>query len=153
MFLRNTLKQSSIEKELHSKSREGVVSELTQLLVHDYPNLPQDDLHSVLLEREKLGSTGIGHGVAILHGKLHEASDAIIGFGRSTPGIEFNACDGEPVHLFFVLVAPQDSASLHLKAMARLSRLLKNPDFRDKLMGCESAEALYETLVEEDDRF
>ena len=77
-------------------------------------------------ERERLGSTAIGDGIAIPHGKLRGISRILGVFGRSPQGVDFDSLDGNPTHLFFLLVAPEDSASLHLKALARVSRLFKD---------------------------
>ncbi len=109
-------------------------------------------LVDALVERENLGSTGIGHGVAIPHGRLKGLSDILIAFGRSLAGVPFDAHDGQPVHLFFLLVAPEDSAGLHLKALARISRIVKSPDCRKALMNAPDREAIYQVISEEDEK-
>jgi len=107
---------------------------------------------SVLMAREELGSTGIGDGIAIPHGKIPELDELIVSCGRSKKGIDFNARDGKPVHFFFLLLAPENSAGQHLKVLAMISRLSRNKVFRKKLMEAGSITELYELIVEKDDR-
>jgi PTS system nitrogen regulatory IIA component len=109
-------------------------------------------LVQILNERESLGSTGIGQGVAIPHGKANVVDGLIAAFGISKQGIEFDALDGEPVYIFFLLIAPEDSAGPHLKALARISRLLKDKHFRDMLRSAESTEKLLQSIKNEDER-
>jgi len=102
-----------------------------------YPSFSAQQLSDTLLEREKLGSTGIGEGVAIPHGKLPGLPGLLAAFGRKRAGVDFAAIDGKPTHLFFVLFAPDNSAGLHLKALARISRLFKQPQFRQAILNAE----------------
>ncbi|MBI1909089.1 MAG: PTS sugar transporter subunit IIA [Deltaproteobacteria bacterium] len=156
MKIKQILRESSVESNLKADSKEGVIEELASLLLQGQA-APQPEFREklvrVLMEREKLGSTGIGNGVAIPHGKMPGLGEIMTGFGRSPKGIEFDSQDGRSAHLFFILVAPENAASLHLKALARLSRLLKDAHFRNKLMEAESAHALYQAIVEEDEKF
>src|SRR5262249_61440429 len=107
----------------------------------------------VLNERERLGSTAIGDGIAIPHGKLRGIGQILGVFGRSSGGIDFDSLDGNPPQLFFLLVAPEDSASLHLKALARVSRLFKDGGFRQRLLDAADAPDLYRLLKEEDSKY
>ena len=109
-------------------------------------------LVQILLEREALGSTGIGQGVAIPHGKAGSVSRVVGAVGISRAGMDFDALDGEPVHIFFLLVAPEDSAGPHLKALARISRLLKEKHFRDSLIAAKDERTLMRAIREEDVR-
>ncbi|HXN54964.1 MAG TPA: PTS sugar transporter subunit IIA, partial [Myxococcales bacterium] len=111
---------------------------------------PQGRLLEVLLEREKLGSTGIGEGVAIPHGKLAGVPSVIAAFGRSRAGIDFAAVDGKPARLFFLLFAPENSAGIHLKALARISRLLRSPTFRQAILDAPDRLAIHRLIVQED---
>jgi PTS system nitrogen regulatory IIA component len=113
----------------------------------------QSEILSILLEREKLGSTGIGDGIAIPHGKSTELSQIISGFGLSKRGINFDSLDGKPAHLFFLLVAPENSVGTHLKMLARISRMLKNVEFRKKLLGANSQQEIYQIISEEDAKY
>lgn len=152
MKITNILRVESIIPELKSQDKNGVIKELAEAVVRSEPSLSPDRLYEVLLEREKLGSTGIGSGVAIPHGKLPNLERIVAAFGRSRPGVDFDSQDGEPAHLFFVLVAPENTAGLHLKALAKLSRLLKDAQFRQKLMEVPDAAALFRAIEIEDDK-
>lgn len=152
MKITNILRVESIIPELKSQDKNGVIKELADAVVRSEPSLSPDRLYEVLLEREKLGSTGIGSGVAIPHGKLPNLERIVAAFGRSRPGVDFDSQDGEPAHLFFVLVAPENTAGLHLKALAKLSRLLKDAQFRQKLMEVPDAAALFRAIEIEDDK-
>jgi PTS system nitrogen regulatory IIA component len=111
----------------------------------------ENRLMEILLERESLGSTGIGEGVAIPHGKSKDVKRLLASFGRSLAGMDFQAMDGKPTHLFFLLVAPENSAGTHLKALARISRLMKDNVFRKRLMKVSSGEEIYSLFSAEDE--
>lgn len=153
MKIKQILSKSCVIANLNAHTKDEVIAELADLLARNFPNLPKEETVQILLEREKLGSTGIGNGVAIPHGKVHALTQIVTGFGRSLPGIPFDSQDGKPAHLFFVLLAPENAASLHLKALARLSRLLKDVHFRNKLMEAAGADQLYHEIVGEDEKF
>jgi len=110
-------------------------------------------LQRVLEERELLASTAIGDGIAIPHGKLDTVERLVGALGRSVPGLAFDSIDGKPTHLVFMLVAPSNSAGIHLKALARLSRLFRDANFRQRLLNADSAAAIYQTIVEEDNKY
>lgn len=152
MKITNILRGEAIIPELKSQDKNGVIKELAEAVIRSEPSLSGDHLYEVLLEREKLGSTGIGSGVAIPHGKLPNLERIVSAFGRSKAGIDFDSQDGEPAHLFFVLVAPENTAGLHLKALAKLSRLLKDAQFRQKLMEVPDAEAIFRAIEIEDEK-
>jgi len=113
--------------------------------------LDSGEMLDILLDRERLGSTGIGEGVAIPHGKMVGLKEMVISFGRSREGIDFEAMDGKPVHLFFLLMAPENSAGLHLKVLAKISRMLKDPVFRKKLVAAKLSGDLFAVISEKDD--
>jgi len=115
--------------------------------------LTASQLTETLLEREKLGSTGIGEGVAIPHGKLSGVPGLLAAFGRKRAGVDFAAIDGKPTFLFFVLFAPDNSAGLHLKALARISRLFKQPQFRQAILSAEGAPGIFRLISEEDAKY
>ncbi len=141
-----------IVPELKGKSKKQVLEELVNHLAANKPGIDSDELLRVLIEREKLGSTGIGNGIAIPHGKLTGLDNIALVFGKSTEGIGFDSIDGSPVNLIFLLVAPSNSAGVHLKALARLSRLLKNNGFRKALLEAADTKCLYETILNEDQK-
>ena len=143
----------TIDVKAHG-TKEEIIHELVQLLVKAGSIKERDisKLVQTLLKRESLGSTGIGQGVAIPHGKS-DAVDRLVGaFGVSRTGVNFDALDGEPVTLLFLLVAPEDSAGPHLKALARISRLLKDKHFRDSLRTAKDEKALAKIIRDEDER-
>jgi len=152
MKITSILPEEAIIPELQSDDKASVIKELAQIVHRSNPEIEAESLVKILLEREKLGSTGIGSGVAIPHGKLVDLSNLVAAFGRSSKGVDFDSQDGEPTHIFFVLVAPENSAGLHLKALAKLSRLLKTSSFRDKLLQASDPKALYEIIKEEDSK-
>jgi len=144
------LKPESIISELSSNTKTGVLTELSASLSKTLTSVTPQRLSQVLEEREKVASTGIGEGVAIPHGKLPGITTLSASFGVSRNGIEFDAIDRKPTHLFFALVAPENSAGLHLKALARSSRLFKNPSFRASILAAQSASEIYSLIAQED---
>ena len=110
-------------------------------------------LRKVLEERELLASTAIGDGIAIPHGKLDSVEQLVGTLGRSVAGLEFDSIDGKPTHLVFMLVAPSSSTGIHLKALARLSRLFRDADFRRRLIEAPDAPAMYKVIADEDAKY
>src|SRR2546430_13092811 len=127
MRIAEFLREDLVFPDLAASDKGGVLGELSAGLARAYPGLSPGKLTETLLEREKLGSTGIGEGVAIPHGKLPGIQGLIAAFARSQGGVDFASIDGKPTQLFFVLFAPENSAGLHLKALARISRLFNQP--------------------------
>ncbi len=150
MKIAEFLKPESIISELSATTKLGVLTELSASLSKALPSVSPQRLSQVLEEREKVASTGIGEGVAIPHGKLPGITTLSASFGVSKNGIEFDAIDRKPTHLFFALVAPENSAGLHLKALARISRLFKNPSFRASILAAQSANEIYSLIAQED---
>ncbi len=146
------LTENDVISRLYASSREGVIEEMVAHLQESGKIDDPEGLVNILLDREMLGSTGIGHGVAIPHGRLSGLNEILLVFGRSPEGVDFDAHDGKPVNLFFLLVAPEDSAGLHLKTLARISRIIKNPECRKALLGSDDKGTLYQTIEEEDQR-
>ena len=153
MKIKDILSPESLKEDLQATSKPEAIKELSRMIQQAHPEISEEQLCAVLMERENLGSTGIGNSVAIPHGKISTLSNIVTGFARSIKGLEFDAQDGKPVHLFFVLIAPENAASLHLKALARLSRLLKDVNFRNKLMEAKDAEQIYQEIITEDEKF
>lgn len=152
MKITDFLSPQSVIPELSARSKTEVLQELANTLQQTDPGLRGKDLVAVLAERERLGSTGIGEGVAIPHGKVTGMGRLQAVFGLSRGGVDFEAIDGRPTHLFFALVAPENSAGVHLKALARISRLFKNPVFRAAILSANDANAIYDLIVQEDTR-
>jgi PTS system nitrogen regulatory IIA component len=145
------LKTDYILEELKSGNKRDVLKELVGSFMKIHQKLDSEATLNVLFEREKLGSTGIGEGIAIPHGKITGLDQLILSFGRSAVGIDFDAMDGKPVHLFFLLIAPENSAGQHLKTLAKISKMLKDGVFRTKLMAAKSKDELYKIIANQDD--
>jgi nitrogen PTS system EIIA component len=153
MKIVDILEKKSIVTELRGASKKEVLEELIDALVAQKPQLNRERLMAVLLERERLGSTGIGDGIAIPHGKLKDLDHLALSFGKSTRGVEFESMDGKPVHLFFLLVAPENCAGIHLRALAKIARLLKNGLVRKRLGSVSTPEDIYSVIQQEDEDF
>ncbi len=150
MKITDFLNADAVDASLRSTDKASVMEELAGLLARRVPGTSAERLREVLLERERLSSTGIGDGVAIPHGKLAGLPGLTAAFGVSRAGIDFDAIDGKPTHLFFALLAPENSAGIHLKALARISRLFKNPSFRKAIVDASDANAIYTLIASED---
>lgn len=148
--INDVLKKESVIPNLYSKTKSEVIRELSDKVATIYPNFNRENLISVLLEREKLCSTAVDEGVAIPHGKMSGISSIIVAFGRSIEGIDFESLDGNPTHLFILLIAPENSSGVHLKLLARISRIFKNPDFRSRITKAGSQDEIYELILQED---
>ncbi|MDR2019021.1 MAG: PTS sugar transporter subunit IIA [Syntrophobacterales bacterium] len=147
MTIEDVLLQQCVLSDLKGTTRKEVIFELVNTLKE--ANLVQDaeKTVSVVLEREKLGSTGIGDGVAIPHGKLKGIKNILCAFGRSKGGVDFDAIDHNPVHIIFLLIAPEDSASLHLQMLSRISKVLRDPSLRKSLVEADKGGNLYKKVV------
>lgn len=150
MHLTEILRPEMVWTSLGSKTKPEMIRELAHRMATGDTTLDEAIVGEVLMERERLGSTGIQDGIAIPHGKVPGLDHIVIACGRSTEGIDFEAHDQKPTHLFFVLLAPEFAAGQHLKALARLSRLLKEAPFRDKLMAASDDAEFFNSIVEED---
>lgn len=147
------LDSKCILPDLQAANKRGVLEELTASLASNYAELNLQTVVEVLLERERLGSTGIGDNIAIPHGKLPQISQMLLAFGRSLKGVDFDSMDGKPSHIFFLLLAPTNSSGLHLKALAKISRMLMSQAFRDSLIKSSGAEEIYRLIAEKDAEF
>ena len=157
MNIMSFLDERAVSVDLKSQNhneKEGVIRELVGLLLNAGAVKERDvgKLVKILLKRESLGSTGIGQGVAIPHGKSDCVSTLVAAFGISRTGVNFDSLDGEPVYIFFLLIAPEDSAGPHLKALARISRLLKDKHFRETLRAAKDEKTLVTIIQGEDSR-
>jgi nitrogen PTS system EIIA component len=153
MQITDMFKKEYIIEELKAKSKRAVLGELSEIFTRYHSGIQNEAMVEVLLDREKLGSTGIGDGIAIPHGKLKGLDSLVIAFGRSREGIDFDSIDGKPVHIFFLLMAPESSTGQHLKALAKISRMLKDPEFRNSLMSAKSTEELYRKISDKDESY
>jgi len=151
MKINELLRREFVLEQLKAENKRDALAELVGVFSQAKMNLDSEAMLHVLLERERLGSTGIGDGIAIPHGKLPELAEMVVSFGRSREGIAFDAMDGKPVHLFFLLMAPENSAGQHLKALAKISRMLKDAIFRKNLLEAKREEDLFRIIAEKDD--
>ncbi len=154
MQIMEFLNAQAVSCHVKAQTKADVIRELVELLAKAGSIKPKDVDHlvQILLEREALGSTGIGQGVAIPHGKTKQVTTLVSAFGVSRAGVNFDSLDGEPVKLVFLLVAPEDSAGPHLKALARISRLLKDRHFRESLIASKDEPTLVKIIRDEDER-
>ncbi|MEN6617244.1 MAG: PTS sugar transporter subunit IIA [Syntrophorhabdus sp.] len=154
MKLGDTLKESTVICSIEGNTKKEIVTHLasqlkTAGLINDI-----DPVVGIVMERESLGSTGIGDGIAIPHGKFGDSGQVMCVFARSEKGVDFDAVDGEPVHIFFLVLAPEDAASLHLIVLSRISRILRDPSFRKRLLEIPNdAHLLYRGIVEGDEKY
>jgi PTS system nitrogen regulatory IIA component len=150
MRLEDVLDRDSIIESLEGAEKREVLEEMVADLCAKVTGLNKEELLEVLLEREKLGSTGIGYGVAIPHGKMKDLKKILVSFARSKRGVDFQATDEKPVHLFFLIVAPENSTASHLKVLSDISRILKEGEFRKKLIGAGDKDEIYQIIMDAD---
>lgn len=154
MKIKDFLCLDAVTSDLKAKNKEELIEELVLLLVSAgaIEKKFKSKVVEVIMAREALGSTAIGQGIAIPHGKSDSVSQLVAGLGVSKRGVSFDSLDGEPAYIFFILIAPQDSAGPHLKALARVSRLLKDKYFRDSLKSVKDHKDIIELVSQEDAR-
>jgi len=138
---------------LASREKIAALQEMADWLASSHQSLDKQQVLEVLLEREKISTTAIGEGVAIPHGKLPGVERVLGVFARSPEGVDFASLDGGPTHLFFVLIAPENAAADHLKALARISRLLKDEAIRRRLLKGRNSQEIFQIIAEEDQKF
>jgi PTS system nitrogen regulatory IIA component len=152
MKIQDVLLREAIVDDLKSQTKKGILEELVAP-VAQIAGVNPEELVRVLIERERLGSTGIGGGIGIPHGKLKDLDSLVLGFGLSRNGVDFESIDGLPTHIFFILITPENSTGLHLKLLARISRILKNDPFRERLMNAADGDDIFNIIKEEDEEF
>jgi PTS system nitrogen regulatory IIA component len=153
MKIVDLIRRDMVVPALQATEKRGILEELAQYMAGRHPRIDRSTLSRVLIEREQLASTAIGEGVAIPHGKLGAVGEIVACLGRAPGGVDFDSMDGQPTFLFFVLVAPESSTGAHLKALARISRVFKDPEFRRRLLAAPDAEAMYHVVAEEDAKY
>jgi PTS system nitrogen regulatory IIA component len=151
MKMSEIIEEENIIPDLKARDKNSVLEELAEVVSNREPSIKKGDLVRVLIERERLGSTGIGDGVAIPHGKMNGIKHPLISFGRSNKGLDFDSMDGQTAYLFFLLVAPENSSSVHLQVLAKIAKILKNGTIRKNLMEARSKEEIYRTIVQTDE--
>ena len=151
MKLSEILKQGDIVPELKSNDKEGVLEELAEVVCGHNSLIVKEDLVDVLTERERLGTTGIGDGVALPHGKINNLKHPLISFGRSIQGVNFDSMDGQPVNIFFLLVAPENLSDVHLQILSRIARILKHSTTRQRLREAQTRDDIYKIIIQFDE--
>jgi len=152
MKILDFLSKEAVLIDLQSTDKKGVLDELAWPLA-GLTHVDHRDIVRVLIERERLGSTGIGKGIAIPHGKLSGLDALVLGFGLSRGGVNFDSIDGKLSHIFFLLLSPDNSTGLHLQLLARLSKLLKDDRFMENLRTAGSADDVIRTISGVDEEF
>jgi PTS system nitrogen regulatory IIA component len=153
MKITDILKREHIIENLVSTDKESTLDELSSFLKDKGMVSNKETLQSALMEREALGSTGIGENVAIPHAKISAIDQIVTVFGRSIKGIEFDSLDKEPVHFIYLVLAPMNSSGQHLKVLARISRLLKNKSLRESIISATEANQIYAIIADEDSKY
>lgn len=153
MKIMDILVKDAILLDVGADAKPAILGRLASALAAAQPGLDPVRLLQVLSERESLQSTGIGDGVAIPHGKLPGLQHLLAAFARSRAGVDFESIDGQPTHLFFLLVVPEHSGGLHLKALARISRFFRDAAFRKALLEAETRDDVLRAIEEEDGKF
>jgi nitrogen PTS system EIIA component len=152
MKLTDILVRDACRVDIRGRTKPEVLRELAEALVGAVPRLDRSELYAMLVEREKLGTTAMGDGIAIPHARIESLDRVLAVFGLSRGGVDFDSLDGRPTHLFFLLVAPGREGSSHLLLLARLSRLLGIDGFRARLREVTSTDELFRAIEEEESR-
>jgi PTS system nitrogen regulatory IIA component len=153
MKIMDYLSEEWVIPDLQGTDKSSILKELSSVLVKPCQVPSVEELLQVLLDREKLGSTGIGEGIAIPHGRLKKLKNFFISFGRSLRGVDFDSIDRKPSHLFFLVIAPENSAVDNLKLLSRIVTLLKEPSLKKRLMEVHSQKELFRIISEEDEKY
>ncbi len=152
MKITDVLEKNAIISDLKSDTKRGILSELVEPISPSH-NVSPEEFVRVLMDRERLGSTGIGDGIGIPHGKMKGIDSLIIGFGKCNKGVNFESLDGRPTRIFFLIITPEESTGLHLRVLAQISKILKNESFREKLLKANNKNDIYSIIKEEDEDF
>lgn len=147
MNINELLSQDAVLADLTAKTKTELLAELAAPLIVLHPELQSVDVLSILCQREELGSTAVGEGVAIPHGKVPVLSHLALAFGRSRAGIDFSAPDNQPCHLFFLILVPENGAGQHLRLLAQISRRARDPVFRHEVRLAEDAAQLWQAMM------
>lgn len=152
MRISQLLNKNSIIANLNARDKKGAIDELASA-ISGATKASAKDIATVLMEREQLGSTGIGGGIAIPHGKLDQVGSIVVGFGLSREGVEYDSLDNKPVHIFFLLLTSENSTGGHLKVLAQISKLLKMNQFKKGLLSATSVDEIYDIILAQDEDF
>ncbi|MBK7498518.1 MAG: PTS sugar transporter subunit IIA [Ignavibacteriales bacterium] len=153
MKVSELLKPEFIIPELNGESKEEIINELIDLFKNDPRVEDIDKVRSAVLDREKVMSTGVGKGFAIPHGKTNAVKEIVGAFGKIKDGIDYDALDGNPVNLVFLLVGKDNLISTHIKLLSRISRLMNKDDFRHRLTEANTADEIVKLFSDEEEHF
>jgi PTS system nitrogen regulatory IIA component len=148
MFRPDFISETRIGQGLEITSKKRLLEALARLLASGPPSMNPDTVFERLLERERLGSTGLGHGIALPHARIKDVSEAIGAFVSTTAGVDYDAIDGEPVDLAFAMLVPEKATEEHLQLLAQLAGLFSDPLMRKRLREAESAAAILRVFAE-----
>jgi PTS system nitrogen regulatory IIA component len=149
MKILDVLSVETILVDMNSVDKKGIIEELVTP-VASRAEADHEEVVRVIMERERLGSTGIGGGIGIPHGKLKDLKSLVLGFGLSRKGVDFESLDGKLTHIFFLLLTPENSTGLHLKLLSRISRILKDELFKERLLKATNSTDIINIIGEED---
>lgn len=150
MNIFSLLNTQTVFPNLEAESKAEILDALVSSLKGKISEQKVEDIREAVIEREKIMSTGVGKGLAIPHGKTTGIGETYAAFAILKNPIDYEAIDGEPVNMVFMLAGPQSSNSLHIKMLSRISRLMNNGDFRERLLECSSAEEIIEQFKKEE---
>ena len=151
MKLKEILQYDNVIPDINADNKRAVLERLARSVSEVHPDVDYENLLKVLFEREHLGTTGIGDGVAIPHGKISGITKPVVAFGRCADGVDFDALDGKPTYIFFLLIAPEQASGQHIQILVRIARILRDSAFRDKLRESKSRDELYKLIIETDE--
>ncbi len=150
MKLKDIFTPENVVTDLKSKDREGVISELLEVVIDRVP-MDKDKLAQILIQRENQSATAMNGMVAVPHGRIPKLESFVLGVGRSRDGVDFGAEDSH-TKIFFLLIAPSSDTVNHLKILARIARLCRNEDFKQEILEAETADGIYERIAEEEEK-
>jgi fructose PTS system EIIBC or EIIC component len=153
MKLHELLKKEFVIADLKGNSKEDVINELIDLYKNDNRITDIEKVRDSVLEREKIMSTGVGKGFAIPHGKTNYVNEILAAFGKTKSPIDYQALDGQPVHLVFLLVGKDNMVSTHIKLLSRISRMMNKEEFRNMLLEAESSEDIVNIFKDEEENY
>lgn len=153
MKICDILRLDKIVPSLKSKSKKDVINELVDLFAGDDRVTDLEKVRASVWEREKIMSTGVGKGFAIPHVKTDAVEEIVAAFGKLSSPIDFEALDNKPVNLIFLLIGKENLVGPHIKLLSRISRMMNNDNFRNKLLEADSAEDIYKLICEEEEKF
>ncbi|HOV89308.1 MAG TPA: PTS sugar transporter subunit IIA [Syntrophorhabdaceae bacterium] len=152
MKLQEILLESCVIDNIAASTKNDAIYELCGALKKAGLINNVQEVVDIIIERERLGSTGIGEGIAIPHGKMKGIKNILCAIGKSSKGIDFDAIDKKPVNIIFLLLAPEGSASMHLKMLSRISKILRDHSIRKRLLELKDAHEIYSYIIEEDSK-